>query len=129
MSAESGSHKSRGRLTQNDFAMLADVVAVRVADENAVGPRLRLVRVEPQLQPWQIDAAAVILKRKYGHRDNLAARGWEVQGRRRVERVAKFRGARHTPHEEGPMSYAFFDTATNQCSAILWRCRAGDFHC
>jgi hypothetical protein len=66
--------------------MIADVVAVRVADENAVGARLRLMRIEPELERGKINSTAIELKSQRRHGDNLSAEGREssVEGEREV---------------------------------------------
>ena len=78
--AEPRLHERRGRRARDHFSMLADVVAVRVADEDAVSAGLRLARVEPQFQRRQINAAAVVLERHGRHRDNLAVESPESRG-------------------------------------------------
>jgi hypothetical protein len=68
-------HESRGGLSQDDFAVFAHVVAVRVADEYSINVRLRLVRIKPELQRRQVNAAAVKLKRQDRHKFIVMAAG------------------------------------------------------
>ncbi len=58
-------HERGGGRAQNDFAMLADVVAVGVTDEDAFHAVLWLARVEPQREFWKINSTVMKLKRQH----------------------------------------------------------------
>ena len=53
-----GAHELGSGGAEDDFAMDADVIRMGVADKNAVFAQLRLMRVEPQAQLRQTNAAA-----------------------------------------------------------------------
>ena len=63
--AEPMPHEPRRRLGQNWCLMTGDMVAVRVTDEYI--PRLGPMRIEPESQAGQVDAALMIFECKRRH--------------------------------------------------------------
>ena len=70
--ADPGAQEMRGRLAQYHFPVLANMIAVRMADEDLFRTRLWFMRVEPEPEFRKMDSAAIILERQCRHRNNLS---------------------------------------------------------
>lgn len=75
MAAEPCLHQSGGGSAQNDFAVQLGVIRMRMADEDPFGAKLRLMRVEPEVQFRQENAAVMKLELKRGHKENCGLTG------------------------------------------------------
>jgi hypothetical protein len=71
--AEPVAHEPRRRIRHDDFPVRCDVIAVRMADEHM--PGLGPVRIQPQTEAGQVDAALLEFNRERRHAvENGAAR-------------------------------------------------------
>jgi hypothetical protein len=70
--ADPRSQEMRGWRTQDHFAMLADMIAVGMADEDLFWARLRLMWIEPKREFRKVNSATIIFEGQRRHRNNLS---------------------------------------------------------
>src|SRR5262249_6045014 len=77
--AQTRVHETGRRRTEDDFAMCAQVVAVRMADKNLVRTGLRFASIQPQTQWSQPHASEVKFDSPSRHKSTLDQPGGSFQ--------------------------------------------------
>jgi len=68
LASHAGVHQLRRRFAEDGFAMRRYVIGMGVADEDALGTKPRLVRIEPQAKLRQVNGTALKLDVELGHK-------------------------------------------------------------